>query len=389
MIISLTIITTYYFGISFTEPPNGETEDLSDSEQTPFQSLRDVSYDLDRILQHLHNILEWSGDMTQGVVREDLLSVLGTQLQDSEMQQRGTLCNKAVRGAFPSVKMMRKGKFKTYPLFLSPLLMSCRGPKKKTVENETQNRYNETHWNSGSSDITEQRAKKGYAPLSGLYNAASKHSPYSSEIGCESTKELKVEPCDYTSGSSELHSLGFGDNWPRYKALETLKSRLAAKSAVSKVLPSYMEQLREVTGEKLDIKQEIVDEKEYNSGMLNSYANERQDEEIMHAGVDRKYNTENVYGNTGCFGDTETGETTLDLNKSLTIPMKKELEASSDEDDNNNDNCDDDDADDERSASPSIPEGDETLDDPATKSSLIMRFRRKSSTSNGKVYSTF
>ena len=60
--------------------------------------------------------LDWTGDMDSGVIREDLLSVLAVRLGDPELQNRGMQCNKAIRMVFPAVNMMRKGKFKTYPL---------------------------------------------------------------------------------------------------------------------------------------------------------------------------------------------------------------------------------------------------------------------------------
>ena len=54
----LDLYTTYYFGVAFMEPPHGqEIEDMSDGENSPFQSLKDMSQDTDKIRLHLHGRL--------------------------------------------------------------------------------------------------------------------------------------------------------------------------------------------------------------------------------------------------------------------------------------------------------------------------------------------
>lgn len=51
-LILLNVLTTYYFGVALIEQLQ-EQEELSDSENVTYQPLRDLSQDLEKILQFL------------------------------------------------------------------------------------------------------------------------------------------------------------------------------------------------------------------------------------------------------------------------------------------------------------------------------------------------
>ncbi|CAG2187453.1 unnamed protein product [Mytilus edulis] len=65
-----------------------------------FSPLRDMTQDMDKILQHLHTIVRWRGDLEAGVSRDDVLHILGRQIDDSEVQHWGVQCNRAIRILF-------------------------------------------------------------------------------------------------------------------------------------------------------------------------------------------------------------------------------------------------------------------------------------------------
>ena len=52
---SLISTRTYFFGVSFIEQVQEPADDLSDPELMQYQPLRDMSQDLEKILEHLHS----------------------------------------------------------------------------------------------------------------------------------------------------------------------------------------------------------------------------------------------------------------------------------------------------------------------------------------------
>ncbi|KAK7094572.1 hypothetical protein V1264_006107 [Littorina saxatilis] len=62
-------------------------------------------------------LLFWSGEVSRGVSRDEVLHVLAARLSESEVYQWGMQCNKALRILFPLVVMKRKGKYKTTVYF--------------------------------------------------------------------------------------------------------------------------------------------------------------------------------------------------------------------------------------------------------------------------------
>ncbi|XP_061169596.1 uncharacterized protein LOC133178954 [Saccostrea echinata] len=104
---------TYFFGVSFIEQVQEPADDLSDPELMQYQPLRDMSQDLEKILEHLHNLVQFSDDMECSVSRDDLLTVLHKRIDEPDVLYWGMQCNRAIRIVFPLVIIKRKGKFKT------------------------------------------------------------------------------------------------------------------------------------------------------------------------------------------------------------------------------------------------------------------------------------
>lgn len=104
---------TYFFGVSFIEQVQEPADELSDPELMQYQPLRDMSQDLEKILEHLHNVVEFSEDVDCSISRDDLLTVLHKRIDEPDVLYWGMQCNRAIRIVFPSVIIKRKGKFKT------------------------------------------------------------------------------------------------------------------------------------------------------------------------------------------------------------------------------------------------------------------------------------
>lgn len=104
---------TYFFGVSFIEQIQEPADELSDPELMQYQPLRDMSQDLEKILEHLHNVVEFSEDGDCSISRDDLLTVLHKRIDEPDVLYWGMQCNRAIRIVFPSVIIKRKGKFKT------------------------------------------------------------------------------------------------------------------------------------------------------------------------------------------------------------------------------------------------------------------------------------
>ncbi|KAL8568217.1 hypothetical protein ACOMHN_027740 [Nucella lapillus] len=109
---------TYFFGLSLV-PLRDETkgENHVHVDGTSFRPLRDMTQDLEQLLEHLPGLLYWSGQVERGVTRDAVLHVLAERLSEAEVFHWGMQCNKALRMLFPLVHMKRKGKYKTYPFF--------------------------------------------------------------------------------------------------------------------------------------------------------------------------------------------------------------------------------------------------------------------------------
>ncbi|KAL3870657.1 hypothetical protein ACJMK2_038704 [Sinanodonta woodiana] len=92
-------------------------EDLSDAESVPagYQPLRDMSQDVEKLLQYLPTVLTWTGNLYHGVSRDQILNMLIEKFSESEVKHWGSQCNRAIRFLYPDVEMKRKGKYKTYP----------------------------------------------------------------------------------------------------------------------------------------------------------------------------------------------------------------------------------------------------------------------------------
>ncbi|KAL4218996.1 hypothetical protein ACF0H5_021580 [Mactra antiquata] len=86
-----------------------------------YQPHRDINIDMEKIVEHLPSILKWTGNMENGIHRQDLLIVLSDAIQDTDVGNWGAQCNRALRLVFPHVDMKRKGKYKTYPLYCQHL----------------------------------------------------------------------------------------------------------------------------------------------------------------------------------------------------------------------------------------------------------------------------
>ena len=50
------------------------------------------------------------------MTRDTILDIMSEILQDGDVINWGTQCNRAIRNLFPMVFIKRKGKFKSYPL---------------------------------------------------------------------------------------------------------------------------------------------------------------------------------------------------------------------------------------------------------------------------------
>ncbi|XP_071097690.1 uncharacterized protein [Haliotis cracherodii] len=107
---------TYFFGVALIEQLQ-EQEELSDSENVTYQPLRDMSQDLERILEHLPDLVYWTGECDTGVSRDELLELLAEKIEEKDVQHWGVQCNRAMRMLFPEVQMKRKGKYKTTVFF--------------------------------------------------------------------------------------------------------------------------------------------------------------------------------------------------------------------------------------------------------------------------------
>ncbi|XP_070176158.1 uncharacterized protein [Littorina saxatilis] len=105
---------TYFFSLCLL-PGLDETRGDDQVDGLGFRPLRDMTQDLEQLLEHLPGLLFWSGEVSRGVSRDEVLHVLAARLSESEVYQWGMQCNKALRILFPLVVMKRKGKYKTYP----------------------------------------------------------------------------------------------------------------------------------------------------------------------------------------------------------------------------------------------------------------------------------
>ncbi|XP_033760957.1 uncharacterized protein LOC117342806 [Pecten maximus] len=106
---------TFFFGVALNEHVQ-EQEEVSDGEGVTYQPLRDMSQDMEKILGHLHSLVQWTGDLESGVSRDEILELLKGRIEEPDVQHWGVQCNRAIRVLFPNVEMKRKGKYKTYPL---------------------------------------------------------------------------------------------------------------------------------------------------------------------------------------------------------------------------------------------------------------------------------
>ncbi|CAI9716325.1 probable serine serine/threonine-protein kinase DDB_G0282963 isoform X1 [Octopus vulgaris] len=78
-----------------------EQEELSDSENVTYQPLRDLSQDLEKILQFLPELVFWTGDFDMGISRDEVLQLLGQKIEEPGVQYWGVQCNRAMRFLFP------------------------------------------------------------------------------------------------------------------------------------------------------------------------------------------------------------------------------------------------------------------------------------------------
>ncbi|XP_021365784.1 uncharacterized protein LOC110458430 [Mizuhopecten yessoensis] len=107
---------TFFFGVALNEHVQ-EQEEVSDSECVTYQPLRDMSQDMEKILGHLHSLVQWTGDLESGVSRDEILELLKGRIEEPDVQHWGVQCNRAIRVLFPNVEMKRKGKYKTTVFF--------------------------------------------------------------------------------------------------------------------------------------------------------------------------------------------------------------------------------------------------------------------------------
>lgn len=64
-------------------------------------------------------VVMWTGDPEQCIMREGLLEVVAGVLDDQIVLEWGIPCNRAMRHLFPSLTIKRRGKYKTYPFVLT------------------------------------------------------------------------------------------------------------------------------------------------------------------------------------------------------------------------------------------------------------------------------
>ncbi|OWF44379.1 hypothetical protein KP79_PYT01702 [Mizuhopecten yessoensis] len=76
-----------------------------------------MSQDMEKILGHLHSLVQWTGDLESGVSRDEILELLKGRIEEPDVQHWGVQCNRAIRVLFPNVEMKRKGKYKTTVFF--------------------------------------------------------------------------------------------------------------------------------------------------------------------------------------------------------------------------------------------------------------------------------
>ncbi|XP_060068010.1 uncharacterized protein LOC132548205 [Ylistrum balloti] len=107
---------TFFFGVALNEHVQ-EQEEVSDGEGVTYQPLRDMSQDMEKILGHLHSLVQWTGDLESGVSRDEILELLKGRIEEPDVQHWGVQCNRAIRVLFPNVEMKRKGKYKTTVFF--------------------------------------------------------------------------------------------------------------------------------------------------------------------------------------------------------------------------------------------------------------------------------
>ncbi|KAK3602204.1 hypothetical protein CHS0354_004722 [Potamilus streckersoni] len=110
---------TYFFGVDMVDATTETAEDLSDAETVPagYQPLRDMSQDVEKLLEYLPTVLTWTGNMYHGVSRDQVLNMLIEKFSESEVKHWGSQCNRAIRFLYPDVEMKRKGKYKTTVFF--------------------------------------------------------------------------------------------------------------------------------------------------------------------------------------------------------------------------------------------------------------------------------
>ncbi|XP_041368862.1 uncharacterized protein LOC121383126 [Gigantopelta aegis] len=104
---------TYFFGLEYVDQLTQIHDDSSDTENTGYQPLRDISRDLDLVIRFLPEIIHWTGDTESGVSRDQLLEVLAAKIKDPDIHHWGVQCNRAARMLFPDIQMRRKGKYKS------------------------------------------------------------------------------------------------------------------------------------------------------------------------------------------------------------------------------------------------------------------------------------
>ncbi|XP_025112989.1 uncharacterized protein LOC112575379 [Pomacea canaliculata] len=110
---------TYFFGVSLIQRRGEEDdeEDVEEFESLTSRPLRDMTQDLEQILENLPSLLRWTGHVQKGVSRDEVLRALAELVGETEVQHWGVQCNRAVRMLFPHVEMKRKGKYKTTVYF--------------------------------------------------------------------------------------------------------------------------------------------------------------------------------------------------------------------------------------------------------------------------------
>ena len=80
-------------------------------------------------------VIRFTGHMNNCVTRDMLLYILSEQLNEPDVTNWGTQCNRAVRHLYPQTYLKRKGKFKTYPSLMHEL--TSRGSLKSRTKQTT------------------------------------------------------------------------------------------------------------------------------------------------------------------------------------------------------------------------------------------------------------